>query len=106
MRTPPFRGLGVAMVTPFTRDGAVDEPRLRALVDWLIESGVDALLPVGSTGEGATLTHEEHRRVMTSCWSRRTGACPCALARAVTPRTKPSGWRSTPNARARPPCYL
>jgi 4-hydroxy-tetrahydrodipicolinate synthase len=76
MRTPPFRGLGVAMVTPFTRDGAVDEPRMRALVDWLIESGVDALLPVGSTGEGATLTHEEHRRVMDIVLEQANGRVP------------------------------
>lgn len=76
MRTLPFRGLGVAMVTPFTRDGAVDEPRLRRLVDWLIESGVDALLPVGSTGEGATLTHEEHRRVIDIVLEQANGRVP------------------------------
>jgi 4-hydroxy-tetrahydrodipicolinate synthase len=75
-RTMPFRGLGVAMVTPFRADGSLDEPRLRALVDRLIEAGVDALLPAGSTGEGATLTHEEHRReaVDLAQHARRAGA--------------------------------
>ncbi|MCS6924111.1 MAG: 4-hydroxy-tetrahydrodipicolinate synthase [Fimbriimonadales bacterium] len=76
MRTMPFRGLGVAMVTPFTRDGAVDEPRLRRLVDWLIEVGVDALLPAGSTGEGATLTYEEHCRVMDIVLEQANGRVP------------------------------
>ena len=76
MQTPPFRGLGVAMVTPFTREGAVDEPRLRALVDWLIESGADALLPAGSTGEGATLTFEEQCRVMDIVLEQTNGRVP------------------------------
>ncbi len=76
MRTMPFRGLGVAMVTPFRSDYSVDEPRLRQLVDRLIEAGVDALLPVGSTGEGATLTHEEHRRVMDIVLEQANGRVP------------------------------
>ncbi|CUU36654.1 MAG: 4-hydroxy-tetrahydrodipicolinate synthase [Fimbriimonadales bacterium] len=75
-RTMPFRGLGVAMVTPFRADGSLDEPRLRALVDRLIEAGVDALLPAGSTGEGATLTHEEHRRVMDIVLEQANGRVP------------------------------
>jgi 4-hydroxy-tetrahydrodipicolinate synthase len=59
-----FRGTTTALVTPFTPDGAIDERRLRALVDWQIEQGVDVLLAVGTTGESATLSHEEHHRVM------------------------------------------
>ncbi|MFQ3610748.1 MAG: 4-hydroxy-tetrahydrodipicolinate synthase, partial [Fimbriimonadales bacterium] len=76
MRTMPFRGLGVAMVTPFRNDYTVDEPRLRQLVDRLIAAGVDALLPAGSTGEGATLTHEEHRRVMDIVLEQANGRVP------------------------------
>jgi 4-hydroxy-tetrahydrodipicolinate synthase len=57
-------GVGTALVTPFTDDGAVDEPALRALVDWQIASGVHFLVPCGSTGEAATLTPAEHRRVV------------------------------------------
>jgi len=72
----PFRGLGVAMVTPFRSDYSVDEPRLRQLVDHLISAGVDALLPAGSTGEGATLTHEEHRRVMDIVLEQANGRVP------------------------------
>ena len=58
-----FRGVLTALVTPF-RDGEVDEPALRDLVEWQIEAGVDGLVPCGSTGEAATLSHPEHRRVV------------------------------------------
>lgn len=75
-RTMPFRGLGVAMVTPFRADGTLDEFRLRAFVDRLIEGGVDALLPAGSTGEGATLTQEEHHRVMDIVLEQTNGRVP------------------------------
>jgi 4-hydroxy-tetrahydrodipicolinate synthase len=58
-----FNGALTAIITPF-RDGAVDEPALRDLIEWQIANGVDALVPCGSTGESATLTHEEHERVI------------------------------------------
>jgi len=57
-------GCGTALVTPFRRDGAVDEAALRALVDWQITEGVHFLVPCGSTGEAATMTLAEHRRVV------------------------------------------
>lgn len=53
----------VALVTPF-KNGQIDEPALRALVDWQIEAGTDVLVPCGSTGEAATLNYEEHDRVI------------------------------------------
>ena len=59
-----FSGCGTALVTPFTRDGAVDETALRALVDWQIEQGIHFLVPCGSTGEAATMASDEHRRVV------------------------------------------
>jgi 4-hydroxy-tetrahydrodipicolinate synthase len=58
-----FEGAMTALVTPM-RDGQVDEPALRALVDWQIAEGIDALIPCGTTGESATLTPEEHARVI------------------------------------------
>ena len=58
-----FAGCTVALVTPF-KDGAVDEPALRRLVDWQIAQGTPILSPVGTTGEAPTLTHEEHERVI------------------------------------------
>ena len=57
-------GCGTALVTPFTRDSAVDEVALRALVEWQIVEGVNFVVPCGSTGEAATLTQTEHRRVV------------------------------------------
>ena len=62
--TSPLRGCGTALVTPFTRDGAVDERALRSLVSWQIEQGIHFLVPCGSTGEAATMTPDEHRRVV------------------------------------------
>ena len=57
-------GCGTALVTPFTREGAVDERALRALVDWQIAEGIHFLVPCGSTGEAATMSPAEHRRVV------------------------------------------
>ncbi|MGB6459177.1 MAG: 4-hydroxy-tetrahydrodipicolinate synthase [Candidatus Acidiferrum sp.] len=59
-----FTGTGTALVTPFRRDGSLDEPTLRALVKRQIDAGIDFLVPCGTTGESPTLTHEEHLRVV------------------------------------------
>jgi 4-hydroxy-tetrahydrodipicolinate synthase len=58
-----FKGALTALITPF-RDGAVDVPALRELVEWQIQSGIDGLVPCGSTGESATLSHAEHDSVV------------------------------------------
>jgi len=58
-----FTGSIVALVTPFS-DGEVDFETLRELVDFQIRSGVDGIVPVGTTGESPTLTHEEHKEVI------------------------------------------
>ena len=58
-----FEGVMTALVTPF-REGALDEAALRALVERQIEAGIDGLVPCGSTGESATLSHDEHERVI------------------------------------------
>ena len=58
-----FSGALSAIITPF-RDGAIDEPALRELIEWQIQNGVDGIVPCGSTGESATLTHAEHERVI------------------------------------------
>ncbi len=59
-----LQGCGTALITPFTADGALDEPALRALVEWQIAEGVNFLVPCGSTGEAATLDLQEHLRVV------------------------------------------
>ncbi|WP_400204779.1 4-hydroxy-tetrahydrodipicolinate synthase [Methanomethylophilus alvi] len=59
-----FTGTGTALITPFKRDGTIDEEALRRLVDFQEENGVDMLLPCGSTGEAACLGREEHLQVI------------------------------------------
>ena len=59
-----FTGTGTALVTPFRRDGSLDEPTLRALIKRQIDAEIDFLVPCGTTGESPTLTHEEHLRVV------------------------------------------
>ncbi|MDX3807199.1 4-hydroxy-tetrahydrodipicolinate synthase [Bosea thiooxidans] len=60
---PAFTGSMPALVTPF-KNGKIDEAALRALVDWQIESGSRGLVPVGTTGESPTLSHDEHKHVV------------------------------------------
>jgi 4-hydroxy-tetrahydrodipicolinate synthase len=59
-----FTGCYTALVTPFTKTGAVDEARLRDLVEAQIAGGVDGIVPCGTTGESPTLSHEEHNQVI------------------------------------------
>ena len=58
-----FKGSLVALITPMREDGAVDEKAFAAFVDWQINEGSAAVVPVGTTGESPTLSHDEHRRV-------------------------------------------
>ena len=58
-----FKGVFVAIVTPF-KNGKIDEEALRGLIDFQIEGGVDGIVPCGTTGESATLNHEEHDQVI------------------------------------------
>jgi 4-hydroxy-tetrahydrodipicolinate synthase len=74
-RQTAFRGSITALVTPF-EDGRFDEARFRALVDWQIVSGTHGLVPVGTTGESPTLSHEEHHKVITACVSEAKGRVP------------------------------
>jgi len=60
----PWTGVGTALVTPFTRDGALDEGAVRRLARRQLDGGVRFLVPCGTTGESPTLTHEEHLRVV------------------------------------------
>src|ERR1039457_3892779 len=59
-----FTGTHTALITPFTKDGKIDEPRLRQLVESQIAAGIDGLVPCGTTGESPTLSHEEHDHVV------------------------------------------
>jgi 4-hydroxy-tetrahydrodipicolinate synthase len=59
-----LRGCGTALVTPFHQDGSIDEAALRNLAGWQVESGIDFLIPCGTTGETPTLSHDEWLRVI------------------------------------------
>jgi 4-hydroxy-tetrahydrodipicolinate synthase len=59
-----IRGCGTALITPFRQDGSLDERALRALVAWQVESGIDFLVPCGTTGETPTLSRDEWIRVV------------------------------------------
>lgn len=70
-----FSGSIPALLTPF-RDGALDEEAFRAFVDWQIEQGSSALVPCGTTGESATMTVDEHNRVVALCVEQAAGRVP------------------------------
>jgi 4-hydroxy-tetrahydrodipicolinate synthase len=70
-----FRGSYTALVTPF-KDGALDEAGFRALVSWQIAEGSHGLVPVGTTGESPTVSHDEHRKVVEWCIDESKGRVP------------------------------
>src|SRR5215471_18283097 len=71
-----FRGSFTALVTPFSKDGALDEKAFRALVAWQIAEGTNGLVPVGTTGESPTLSHDEHKQVVEWCIAEARGRVP------------------------------
>lgn len=60
MKQPIFTGAGVAIITPFTKEGKVNFPALKTILEYQIAHGTDAIVICGTTGESATLSHEEH----------------------------------------------
>ncbi|WP_441277606.1 4-hydroxy-tetrahydrodipicolinate synthase [Tardiphaga sp. 172_B4_N1_3] len=70
-----FRGSYTALVTPF-KDGALDEAAFRSLVSWQMAEGSNGLVPVGTTGESPTLSHEEHYKVVEWCIDEAKGRVP------------------------------
>jgi 4-hydroxy-tetrahydrodipicolinate synthase len=71
-----LRGCGTALVTPFHADGSIDDAALRNLVAWQIESGIDFLVPCGTTGETPTLNHDEWLQVIDTTVEVGTGRVP------------------------------
>ena len=71
-----LKGVYTAIVTPFARDGSIDEPALRALVDRQIAGGVQGLVPVGTTGESPTVTHDENIEVIRMVVEQAAGRVP------------------------------
>ncbi|WP_198373207.1 4-hydroxy-tetrahydrodipicolinate synthase [Roseomonas rosulenta] len=71
-----FRGSMVALITPMRQDGSVDAKAFQDLVEWQIAEGTEGLIPVGTTGESPTLTHEEHKQVVEMCVEAARGRVP------------------------------
>jgi 4-hydroxy-tetrahydrodipicolinate synthase len=69
-------GCWVPLITPFNKDYSIDEKGLRELVDYFIDQGCDGLVPVGTTGESPTLSHEEHSEVIAICIDQTKGRVP------------------------------
>lgn len=78
-RNEGIMGCGTALVTPFLDDGHVDFESYSRLVQWQIESGIDFLVPCGTTGESVTLTEEEYRAVVTACIHVTAGRVPVVV---------------------------
>ncbi len=75
MKNTVFTGVATAIVTPLTKDG-IDYVQFGRLIDWQIESGVDAIVAVGTTGEGSTLSDAEHKDAIRFCVDRVAGRVP------------------------------
>ena len=70
-----FRGSITALVTPM-QNGSLDEEAFRSFVEWQIDEGSHGLVPVGTTGESPTLSHDEHKRVVEVCVEAANGRVP------------------------------
>ena len=70
-----FKGAFTALVTPFA-NGRIDEDAYRRLIEWQVESGINGVVPCGTTGESATLTHDEHKQVIRICVDQVKGRVP------------------------------
>src|SRR3954453_1867652 len=97
-RKASFKGSLTALVTPF-ENGGIDEEAFRGLIDWQIESGTHGLVPVGTTGESPTLSHEEHRRVVEICVGQAKGRVP-VIAGAGSNNTQGAGEITKPAEKA------
>lgn len=75
MKNTVFTGAATAIITPF-KNGQVDYEKFKELINWQIENGIDAIVAVGTTGEGPTLTDEEHREVIRFCIKEVAGRVP------------------------------
>ncbi len=71
-----LRGSLTALVTPFASDGSLDEKAFADFLEWQIAEGTTGLVPVGTTGESPTLSHEEHRQVVSACVAAAKGRVP------------------------------
>lgn len=76
MKTELFRGAGVAIATPMHADGSINYPLFEEFIDYQIDNGTDAIIVCGTTGEAATMNHEEHIKTVETCVKRVAGRVP------------------------------
>ena len=91
--TAAFCGSCTALVTPF-KNGAVDEDNFCKLVDFQIDNGTAALVPVGTTGESPTLSHEEHDLVVELCIKQAAGRVPVIAGAGSNSTMRRCGWHA------------
>lgn len=91
MTTGRFHGAFTALVTPF-KNGKIDEEAYREFIEWQIEQGIDGLVPCGTTGESATMTHDEHEAAIRICVEQVNKRVPVIAGRGLQqhPRSHPS----------------
>ena len=99
-----FHGSMTALVTPF-KDGKIDERAYRALIDWQNTSGSRGLVPVGTTGESPTLTHQEHRRAVDICIDEARGRVPVIAGAGSNNTGEAIELAPTPSEAARTPFW-
>ena len=73
MKKTVFKGIATALITPFAEDGGIDYGQFGKIIDWQIESGIDALVVCGTTGEASTLSDDEHRDAIAYAAKRAAG---------------------------------
>ncbi|MBQ7037668.1 MAG: dihydrodipicolinate synthase family protein, partial [Clostridia bacterium] len=76
MKNTVFTGAATAIVTPFDKDNQIDYVQFGKLIDWQIEQGINAIVVAGTTGEGSTLTDEEHKESIKFCVEKVAGRVP------------------------------
>lgn len=76
MKKTVFKGIATALITPFAEDGGIDYEQFGKIIDWQIESGIDALVVCGTTGEASTLSDDEHRDAIAYAAKRAAGRVP------------------------------
>ena len=98
-----FSGSIVALLTPF-KNGKVDEKAFQSFVDWQINQGTNGLVPVGTTGELPTLSHEEHMRVVELCIEAAAGRVPVMAGAGSNSTAEAIALTRLPSRQARTRC--
>ena len=105
MKNTVFTGAASAIITPLTKDG-IDFDNFGKLIDWQIENGIDAVVVAGTTGEGSTLTDEEHRAAIKFAVDRINGRVPVIAGTGSNDTTYAIELSQLPKKQAQMHCFL